>query len=628
MLASVPPRSVLFAILLVSGSLKGDSLADLALTREENNLPAVEANDNRKPAGTLRNDTLRIDLEVQMARWYPGAPDGPYIDVAALAEKGYAPQVPAPLIRVPAGTTILATVHNTLSDSVIWMRGLETRPGRPDSVPVKPGETREFNFNSGEPGTYVYAGTPGVIDYTTRLHEREQLSGALIVDSPGGRTDDRVFVINVWGEEADSDTYRNALAINGKSWPYTERLTSTVGDTLRWRVINGSARNHPMHLHGFYFRVDTRGSMWRDTLYTPEQRRMGVTEDMSPGNTMLLTIAPTRAGNWLFHCHLTFHVTAGANLPQSAHAEHVGHSADPNVHMAGLVLGIRVNPAPGAVAEVRANARQLRLYVQEGNRRGLAPRAFGYVLQRGKKPPARDSVEIPGSVIVVTRDEPTDITVVNRLKESTAVHWHGIELESYSDGVPGWSGIEKRLAPMIAPGDSFTARLTLPRAGTFIYHTHLNDIEQITSGLYGAIVVLEPGETFDPKHDHVYVAGWDGRVDFPRNPTIVINGDSASGPPLELAVGVPQRFRFINIGPASRLFFSIRKDTAVVQWRALAKDGATLPAARAVMRPASQRLAVGEMFDAEFTPREKGEYVLAAGLPETRTKFRQKLIVR
>jgi len=117
----------------------------------------------------------------------------------------------------------------------------------------------------------------------------------------------------------------------------------------------------------------------------------------------------------------------------------------------------------------------------------VSPRALGYVLQSDNRIPAADSVELPGSVIVLTKNEPTDITVVNRLRESSAVHWHGIELESYSDGVAGWSGSMDHLAPMIAAGDSFTARLTLPRTGTFIYHTHLNDIEQLTSGLYGAI---------------------------------------------------------------------------------------------------------------------------------------------
>jgi FtsP/CotA-like multicopper oxidase with cupredoxin domain len=250
---------------------------------------------------------------------------------------------------------------------------------------------------------------------------------------------------------------------------------------------------------------------------------------------------------------------------------------------------------------------------------------MGFVLQNGESPPARDSILIPGSVIVLTRNEPTDITVINRLSEATAVHWHGIELESYSDGVAGWSGATTRLAPMIAPGDSFIAHLTMPRAGTFIYHTHLNDVEQLTSGLYGAIVVLEPGQHFDPATDHVVVASWDGNVT--AEASILINGDTAAAP-LELAAGVPHRFRFINIGPAQRLFYAIRQDTTVMKWRRLAKDGADLPPALAITSPAIRRLGVGEMFDAEFLPPAPGEYRLTVGMPNKQMKYSRKLIVR
>ena len=50
-------------------------------------------------------------------------------------------------------------------------------------------------------------------------------------------------------------------------------------------------------------------------------------------------------------------------------------------------------------------------------------------------------------------------------------------------------------------------RITPPRAGTFIYHTHLHDYRQLSSGLYGPLIVTEPGETFDPATDHVVVLG-------------------------------------------------------------------------------------------------------------------------
>jgi FtsP/CotA-like multicopper oxidase with cupredoxin domain len=586
-------------------------------------LPVVRANDNRVAAGTMRNGELQIRLVVKMARWYPNERGGPYTETPVFAVEGEDPQIPGPMIRVPTGTTIVATVRNALPDSTVYLRGFTTRPAKAlDSIPLRRGATRTFRFSAGEPGTYFYHAAPGILDPTKV--ERETALGALIVDPVGPVTPDRVFVINIWGQRVDTS---NAVAINGRSWPFTERISATVGDTLRWRVINGSIRNHPMHLHGFYFRVDQRGDGATDTIYTESQRRMAVTEDFSAWNTAYMVWSPDRPGGWLFHCHISFHVV----VERARLFKHDRHrnphlmmmSPDAREHMSGLVLGINVQPRPGAQPVSRENVRRLRLFIDEGKRRGFAKRSLGYVVQRGDREPAEDSVELPGSVLVLTRGEPTDITVINRLNEATAVHWHGIELESYSDGVAGWSGMPKHVAPAIAARDSFTARLTLPRAGTFMYHTHLNDIEQLTSGLYGGLIVLEPGQRYDPATDHLFVSGWDGDVNHS-----ITNGDSTGGPPIEIKAGTTHKFRFVNIGPAQRLLYAIRRDSSVMKWKAVAKDGADLPGSLGLIGPAIRRLGVGEMFDAEFTPGTPGEYRLTIGPPLKQEKFVRRIIVR
>lgn len=597
-------------------------------SRRATPVPIVQANNNRKPAGNLINGELELRLVVKMARWYPESTNDPYVDVAAIAEEGGQPQIPAPLIRIPTGTTVIATVRNALRDSTIYLRGLGTHPMRAlDSIPVRPGETRTIRFAAGAPGTYFYVANPGIWDFDKGV-EREQTGGALVVDPEGPVVPDRIFVVNIWSDHKPPPAHANALAINGKAWPFTERIFTMVGDTLHWRVVNASHRTHPMHLHGFYFRVDARGTGLADSVFTPAQRQLGVTEDMGPGNSMYMVWSPNREGNWLFHCHVTFHVVPGeAYLPRAASASHAAHSGDLGQHMSGLILGIHVRPSAHTASVRRENVRRLRLFVDEGRRRGAASRTMGYVLQTDGRVPATDSVLIPGSVIVLTKNEPSDITIVNRLPEATAIHWHGIELESYSDGVAGWSGTGDRVAPMIAPRDSFTAHLTLPRAGTFIYHTHINDVEQLTSGLYGAVVVLEPGQQFDSATDHVFVAGWDSDRDRDR-PHFVINGDSTTASPIVITRGVPQRFRFINIAPAVRLFFAIRRDSTVASWRLLAKDGADLPPAVAVAAPSIRRLNVGETFDAEFIASAPGEFRLTVGPPTAQMQYSRRIIVR
>ena len=581
-------------------------------------LPAAQPNSNLRPAGRIHKDTLRIALVVRMATWAPDGEHGPSVAVPTFGEHASAPQIPGPLIRVPVGTMVDASVRNDLPDSVVTVHGLFTRPAPTgDSLVIQPGQTARVRFPAGAPGTYLYYAEVGRRD---TLLEREQLAGVFVVDSAGARRDDRIFVINIWGEPVDSVNRRNALAINGRSFPHGEQITAQMGDTLRWRWVNASRRNHPMHLHGFYFSVDAKG----DTVFASGVRRMAVTENLAPRQTMRLTWSPDRPGNWLFHCHLLNHVLPGARLGSSLVHEGHGQADDMSRHMAGLVLPIVVRPSHGWQEPTRGQARALRLFVQEGRPRGLAPRAMGFVLQRGTKPPATDSVEIPGSVLVLTRGEPTDITVINRLPDPTAVHWHGLELESYSDGVAGWSGIGHRRAPIILSGDSFTARLTLRRAGSFIYHTHLNDLEQLTSGLYGALLVLEPGRRFDPKTDHVYVAGWDGPA---RPPHILVNGDSVA-PPLELAVGVTHRFRFINIGMAVPLRFSLSADSVAAVWRLVARDGAELPGPLAKEGPAVLSLPVGSTAEYEFLPQAPGTYRLTATPPGRPSVWRQVVMVR
>lgn len=572
-------------------------------------LPVVHPNSNRHPAGRFQHDTLRVTLVVRMARWTPEAESGTALAVPTFAEQGRAPEIPGPLLRVPAGTMVDATVRNELADSTITVRGLVRHPARADDgLVIAPRDSARVRFPAGTPGTYLYYAEVGRED---SLVEREQLAGAFVVDSAGARRDDRIFVINIWGEPTDSGGYRNALAINGRSFPYDERITPRMGDTLRWRWINASQRPHPMHLHGFYYRVDAMGDGLTDTIYAPAARRMAVTQHILPRSTMDMAWSPDRPGNWLFHCHLMFHALSDARLGPPPPEHHGGKNPDLGRHMAGLVLGISVRPGPGWHEPAWTSPRELKLFAQEGPRRGRAKRSLGFVLQRGANAPASDSVEVPGTVLVLTRGEPTDITVINHLAEPTAVHWHGLELESYSDGVAGWSGAGHRVAPEIQPGDSFTAHLTLRRAGTFIYHTHLHDLEQLTSGMYGAIVVLEPGTRFDPATDHVYVAGWDGDGEPPH---FLVNGDSVA-PPLELAAGVPQRFRFVNIGMAGLLRFSLVADSAPAVWRKIAKDGADLPPEQSEPGPAVTMLSVGETADAAFLAPAPGSYRLTVGPP-------------
>ena len=316
--------------------------------------------------------------------------------------------------------------------------------------------------------------------------------------------------------------------------------------------------------------------------------------------------------------------------------------------MAGLVLGIHVAPPrapPGspAVAAEPVEPRRLRLLVQQARAPADSAHLMGYALQEGGVEPAGDSAPIPGSTLVLERGRPVRITVVNRLAEPTAVHWHGIELESYPDGVPGWSGTDSgggadgagggaggagggaggaggsgrgaetgRRLRAIAPGDSFTAEFTPPRAGTFIYHSHANELVQIQGGLYGPLIVVEPGTTYDTASNRLVVVGGLFHNDSAFG---LVNGRLAPAP-IEIRAGRSYRFRLINIGDA-RAWLGLRRlppDSSLVTWRAVAKDGADLPPSQAV---AAGRLLTGPGETADFAVRveEPGELRLEVDSP-------------
>jgi FtsP/CotA-like multicopper oxidase with cupredoxin domain len=566
---------------------------------------SVLANDNRRPAGRLARGTLTVQLEAREGVWHPeGADIPPGFAIEAFAEEGGPLVTPGPLLRVPVGTVVRASMRNRLTRPLL-VRGLNDRTDNDTAaIELQPGERREFRFVAGRAGTYYYWGRTRDDREGFGVFEDGQLLGALVVDAVPPPPDERLLVVQLFADRADTVTHRHTFLVNGRSWPHTERLQATVGDSLHWRVINASVASHPMHLHGFYYRVDAHGDGVADTLYRPDQTRMAVTQFMLPGNTLALTWSPRRPGHWLYHCHFIAHIERAQHLG-AAHPEYEhSHALE---GMAGLIVGIEVRPRPGDIAEVPPPpARRLRLFADEragyfGERPG-----YGFVLQEGDEP-AADSIRIPGTPILLHRDEPVQITIVNRTRVGMSVHWHGIELTSVNDGVPGWSGDSTHLAPLIAPGDSFTVRLTPDRAGTFIYHTHADEAQQLASGLYGPLVVLAPGENWDAERDRVFLMGWGG----PGAAAPPFMNGSASPPPVRLRVGQTYRLRFINITPSNNQRIRLLADsTTATTWRLFAKDGAQVTPAQAVETSADLRLGAGETYDYTFERAQPARYML------------------
>jgi FtsP/CotA-like multicopper oxidase with cupredoxin domain len=636
--------SVLALSIAVTVAVQSPATAASQPEADDARLPAIETHDNRRAAGVLAHGVLALDLRVGVGVWKPEGDDGPALRIEAIGEAGRALSAPAPLIRVPQGTEIVAAIRNELSARMRLHGFCERGAAACTPIDIESGQSRQVRFKSGRPGTYHYWATTTGMPLPFRGTDDTQLSGAFIVDEGASVADtDRIFVVTEWTSltrdqladlAAQDDPGATFLKmkpavrflINGRSWPHTERLTYNLGERVHWRIVNLSTQLHPMHLHGFYFDVDSIGDGVRDARAAEDARQRVVTQLMPPGSTLALTWTPERAGNWLFHCHVMTHVSPTLNIDGSPKS-HVDHAAshDSNLGMTGMVLGITVNDPDGAAppagsASSRA-ARALRLVMQdEANRFGEAP-AYGFMLDR---PNDAAHVPVPGPLLVLTHGEPVEITLINRLPEATSIHWHGMELESYYDGVHGWSGSGQRVTPLIEPGGSFVVRFTPPRAGTFMYHTHLHDQRQLTSGLYGPMLVLEPGDTFDEATDHVFIVGRAGpAIDAPA----IINGERE--PKVTWKSGIRHRIRLINITPGDVFSITLQTRQGPVTWQPLTKDGMPLPSSRTEPAPAQQVIAVGETYDFEYqAPPGRQTLWLEARSPGGKWQAQGQVIVR
>jgi FtsP/CotA-like multicopper oxidase with cupredoxin domain len=592
-------------------------------------IPAAAANDNRTPAGILRDGVLSLHLEMRPAVWYPEEEGKAHLIVGAFAEEGHTPQIPGPMVRVPEGTEIAASIHNLL-DHTIYVHGLNPRTETssasplpsgptdpvfaadpPNAIEIPAGALREIRFRSGPPGSYYYWASNDRHSLVMRMGPDSMLSGAFIVDAPGAHPDDRVFVMNTWLPNG-GNPFNTLPTINGKSWPYTEHLELRVGDRANWSWINTSDADHAMHMHGFYFQVNGVGDQDRFAAFKPTDSPMVVTQEVLPGGTLDMTWVPQRPGHWIMHCHFSIHMMMPETLPGYPTSSMY---TPENAGMAGIVLGLNIlpaaKPASAPDAAAKAQVHKFRLLVRERPATNRTFAGYSYDLAESGHPTPVNELPPVGNPLVLTRGEPAEIEVVNRLKEPTTVHWHGIELESYYDGVPGWSGTSRHRSSPIAPGGTFLARMTPPRAGTFIYHSHWHERKQLGGGLTGPIIVLPPGEKFDPATDKIFLFTRDGTD---GTEPLLLNGISQPVP-IPLTVGTRYRLRFINITPVdSVLSYSIvDSGGAPVQWRAIAKDGWDLPAEQTTPKNASEDyLSVGETRDYSFVPDKPGELYLRA----------------
>ncbi len=158
----------------------------------------------------------------------------------------------------------------------------------------------------------------------------------------------------------------------------------------------------------------------------------------------------------------------------------------------------------------------------------------------------------PGPVIEAVEGDQVRIYVTNRLPEPTTVHWHGILLPSGMDGV---AGLNQKPIPV---GETFRYEFTLKHHGTFMYHSHFDEMVQMGMGLMGMIVVHPRNPTVRPDRDFaIMLSEWAIKPGASRPDTTVMtdfniltmNSKAFPGTePLVAKLGDRVRVRFGNLG--------------------------------------------------------------------------------
>ncbi|GER84027.1 hypothetical protein KTAU_26640 [Thermogemmatispora aurantia] len=198
---------------------------------------------------------------------------------------------------------------------------------------------------------------------------------------------------------------------------------------------------------------------------------------------------------------------------------------------------------------------------------------------------------VPGPMIRVTAGDHVRITFINHFHEATSIHWHGLEVPSQEDGVPGLG------QQPIQPGQSYVYDFTVhdQDVGTHWYHSHYNDLNEIAGGCYGAFIVdPRPGSPQARAEVHADV-DYTAFIGTLPGGYYVINGKSfPDTQPLHVKHGQTVRLRLIGADTLSIHPMHLHGHTFTV----IAQDGH--PLTQPYQRDTLQ-VAPGETYDLIFT---------------------------
>ena len=184
---------------------------------------------------------------------------------------------------------------------------------------IPPGKTYVYEFDLTKSGTFMYH---------PHADEMVQMAmgmmGMFIVHpkDPTFMPVDRDFLIMLNAFDLDPGTYVprvmtmtdfNLWTWNSRIFPDIDPLVVNQGDKVRVRVGNLTMTNHPIHMHGYDFKVTCTDGGWvPEAAQWPE-----VSIDIPVGAMRAYEFVADHLGDWAIHCHKSHHTmnAMGHNVP-------------------------------------------------------------------------------------------------------------------------------------------------------------------------------------------------------------------------------------------------------------------------------------------------------------------------
>ena len=228
---------------------------------------------------------------------------------------GYNGQSPGPTIECVEGDKVRIFVTNKLPEhTTVHWHGI-LLPNGMDGVgglnqpQIPPGKTYVYEFAMKKSGTFKYH---------PHADEMVQMAmgmmGFIVVhpkDAKQHAVDrDFVFLLNAFDIDPGSYTPKintmidfNIWTWNSRAFPGIDPLVVRKGDRVRVRMGNLTMTSHPVHLHGYDFRVTCTDGGW----VPPSAQWPEVTIDVPVGGMRAFEFVADEPGDWAFHCHKSHH---------------------------------------------------------------------------------------------------------------------------------------------------------------------------------------------------------------------------------------------------------------------------------------------------------------------------------